>query len=92
MVNEDEHRNLVEESDNTEKEEVPHNGVQGPTQGDKSSSDLDIEKEVLPHNIVQRITQGYESPSDCLMMASRSGCHECVLFVHTYLIVANANV
>ena len=59
------HGNLVKDSDDTDdKEEVLHNGVQGITQGDESSSNSEDMEEALPHNRVWGITQGDGLPSD----------------------------
>ena len=61
----DEHGNLVKDSDDTDnEEEVPHNGVQGIIQGDEMSSNSEDMEEALPHNRVWGITQGDELPSD----------------------------
>ena len=64
QVDDDKHRNLVKDFDNSEdKEEAHHNGVQGITQGGKLSSDLDME-EALPQNGVWGVMQGNELSSD----------------------------
>ena len=62
QVNDDEHEhgNLIKDSDDTEdEEEVPHNGVQGITQGDESEEMEDV----APCDQVRGIMQGDESPS-----------------------------
>ena len=61
QVNDDDHWNLLEDSDNMEEdmevEDVePHNWVRGVTQGDELPSDME-EEDVEPHNWVWGIMQ-----------------------------------